>query len=248
MTADETRRCTDPKQGVKVLSYDLLEADERAQVDAHLEACRSCRDLRDQVFGDEGAFRELEYRAFKLSQRQKVPATAWFAQRLRDLWIPFAALVVLVSLFGLWMIRRPAQEPPVQLLRFQALRAATLDTTSTMLVPRLEPGIESIVLQTDRDASLLLYETNDKVLRRLLPPAGAEAPELQAHRTLEFAVPKLQDPDSRMLLVLVPAPSVVEPDVWDQAMLQHFGDRKQIDFEKVDRHWPGRIIPTIRLM
>ena len=98
MSKDGNRRCTDPQQGLKVLSYDLLEGEERQQIDAHMEECETCRDLRDQAFGDEGAFQELEYRAFKLSQRQHVPASAWIARRLQDLWIPFLVVVAPVKL------------------------------------------------------------------------------------------------------------------------------------------------------
>ena len=37
--SQEENRCTDVKQGVKVLSYDLLETQERQEVDAHLASC-----------------------------------------------------------------------------------------------------------------------------------------------------------------------------------------------------------------
>jgi hypothetical protein len=244
--SEDAGRCTDPEQGIKVLSYDLLEGEERAQVDAHLEVCRTCRDLRDQVFGDEGAFRELEYRAFKLSQRQKVPASAWLAERLRDLWLPFAVFVVLASLFALWLITRAPDVAPVALLRLQAFRAATLDTTSTVLVPRLAPGIESIVVETDQDAWLLVYETNDETLQRLLPGGDIEAPLLRARSVEEFALPPLQSAESRMVLVIVPGTVAMQPGEWDRALLKHFGGSGEINLDDPGRHWPQDAVPTMR--
>lgn len=240
-----TGRCTDPKQGIKVLSYDLLQGKERDDIDAHLEACQTCRDLCDQVFGDAGAFKELEYRAFKLSQRQKVPPTAWFARRLQDLWIPFAVVIVVVSSIGFWLVTRPPDADPVQLMRLQTFRAASLDTSSTTMMPRLEPGIESIVVQVDRDASLLVYETGDEVLRRLIPGANGVAPTLKARVAREVPLPPTQGAHSRILLIVLPSAAPVAADRWDQALLQYFrgGD---IDFEKTKHYWPDDIVPTMR--
>jgi len=239
-------RCTDPKQGIKVLSYDLLEGTERDEVDAHLEECSTCRDLRDQVFGDAGAFKELEYRAFKLSQRQKVPATAWFAQRLQALWIPFLVVLIVMSVIGFWLVRRPSEGEPVQLLRWQIFRAATLDTTSTVMMPRLEPGIESVVVQPDRDAYVLVYETGDEVLRRLIPGVHGTPPLAKARLALEVPLPPLKYAHSRILLVVLPATVTISADRWDQALLQYFGGAGDIDFEKVKRGWPDDVVPNMK--
>jgi hypothetical protein len=239
-------RCTDPKQGIKVLSYDLLEGAERDEVDAHLEECSTCRDLRDQVFGSEGAFRELEYRAFKLSQRQKVPASAYFAQRLQSLWMPFLAAIIVLSAIGFWLVTRSPEADSVQLMRLQTFRAASLDTTSTVLMPRLEPGIESIVVQTDRDAYLLVYETGDEVLRRLIPGLKGSPPVAKAREAIEVALPPTQYAHSRILLVVLPATQPIDPDLWDQALLRFFGSGGDVDFEHSRRRWPDDIVPRMK--
>lgn len=243
MSQDSTR-CTDPKQGVKVLSYDLLEGQERDEVDAHLEECETCRGLSDQVFGDEGAFKELEYRAFKLSQRQNVPATAWFARRLQDLWIPFGIAVILVSIVGFWLVTRGPDVEPVQ-MRLQTFRGATLDTTSTIAMPRLDAGIESIVLQVDRDVTLLVYETGEEALRRLVPGVGGEAPTVKARQVLEVPLPPVKYSQSRILLIVIPSLEPVEADLWDQALLKYFRG-SDIDFEQTKRQWPNDVVPTMK--
>jgi len=245
MSADRNLRCTDPQQGLKVLSYDLLEEEERQQLDAHLAECATCRDLRDQVFGDEGAFRELEYRAFKLSQRQHVPANAWIARRLQDLWIPFLAVVVLVSVIGVHLARREPEVLPVKFLQLKTMRAATLDTTSTVMVPRLEPGIATIIVETDQDAFLMVYETGDEVLRRLIPGAGRQMPLLSAQQVREVPVPPMKYVHSKILLVVIPANAPQEPDLWDVAILHHFGARKDPE-DAAKRHWPDNKRPTMR--
>jgi hypothetical protein len=160
--------------------------------------------------------------------------------------LPFALFIVLAAIFGLWLIQRAPDEPPVQLLRLQAFRAATLDTTSTVLVPRLERGIQSIVVETDREAWLLIYETNDNVLRRMLPGSDAEAPRLRSRQVEEFALPALQSPESRMLLVVVPGDAPLDVQQWDQALLNHFGGSDEIDFDSPGRHWPQDAVPTMR--
>jgi hypothetical protein len=244
MSKDDNRRCTDPQQGLKVLSYDLLEDEERQQIDAHMEECETCRDLRDQVFGDEGAFQELEYRAFKLSQRQHVPASAWIARRLQDLWIPFLVVVVLASAIGIWLARREPEPPPVRFLQLKTMRAATLDTTSTVLVPRLEPGIETIIVETDQDAFLMVYEAGDEVLRRLIPGAGRQMPALTAKRVREVAMPPVKYAHSKILLVVVPANAPTEADRWDVAILRHFGGGDGI-LVVSGHHWPEGAKPTM---
>jgi hypothetical protein len=240
----ESNRCSDPRQGIKVLSYDLLEGDERVAVDAHLHECRTCSDLRDKVFGDAGAFKELEYRAFKLSQRQRVPAMAWFARRLQDLWIPFGAIFIVASSIGFWLVTRGPEVRPIQ-MRVQTFRAATLDTTATVVVPRLEAGIEFIAVETDRDAFLLVYETGDAVLRRLVPGVQGAAPALQARTALEVPLPPTQSARSKILLVVVPSTAPLAADQWDQALLRYFGGG-DMDIENAKRRWPEDVVPTMK--
>ena len=104
-------RCTNPEVGIKVLSYDLLDAAERDELDAHLTMCAACRDLKEQTFGDQGAFQELEYRAFRLSQRQVVQAREWWPSRLRALALPISAILLLVLAIVVYLARRPPDTP-----------------------------------------------------------------------------------------------------------------------------------------
>src|SRR5437867_2780167 len=96
-------RCIDATIGVKVLSYDLLEEEEKVELDAHLEKCAACRDLRQQTFGKEGALDELAARVYRLRQRRPVEGHIWIAERLRDLWLPFMILAFVVAAVGFFL-------------------------------------------------------------------------------------------------------------------------------------------------
>ncbi len=235
-------RCVDPRLGVKVLSYDLLAGDEKAEVDRHLQTCAACSDLVEQTFGDEGALRELEWRAFKLSQRQKVAPHAWIARRLADLWLPLLGVAVGVVVLGVFLARRAPAPEQVGVMRLAALRTGVLDSLSS--VPRISPAPTSLVIEPDRDAIALVYESGAGVLRRLVPGADAAIPELQGGSTHELALPELAARGAVILLVLAPASAPRVADEWDRAVMERVGARSGPDASR--RSWPGQVEPTLR--
>jgi len=237
-------RCLDPRLGVKVLSYDLLAGEEKTEVDRHLQACSACSDLVEQTFGDEGALRELEWRAFKLSQRQRVAPHAWLARRLADLWLPFLGVLVGVVVLGVYLSRRAPEPEQVGLMRLAALRTGELDSLSSTPVPRISPAPTSLVIEPDRDAIALVYESGAGVLRRLIPGADAAIPELVAGRTHELALPALAARGAAILLVLAPASAPRVAGDWDLAVMERVGARN--DPAAGRSGWPGQVEPTLR--
>ena len=240
----ELNRCVDPRLGVKVLSYDLLTGHEKAEVDRHLQACAACSDLVQQTFGDEGALRELEWRAFKLSQRQRVAPHAWIARRLADLWLPLLGVVVGVVVLGVYLARRAPEPEQVGVMRLAALRTAVLDSLASEPLPRISPAPTSLVIQLDRDAIALVYESGAGVLRRLVPGADGAIPELQAGRTHELALPAVAAPGGAILLVLAPAAAPRVADDWDVAVMERVGAPSGAAAGR--RGWPGHVEPTLR--
>ncbi|UCE03472.1 MAG: hypothetical protein JSW67_04580 [Candidatus Latescibacterota bacterium] len=239
-----TTRCVDPKLGVKVLSYDLLEAEERDEVDEHLKVCVSCRDLVEQTFGNEGALTELEWRAFKATQRRSVHTHEWIARRLASLWVPVLVLVVGISALLLYVARRGPDPERVELLRLATFREATLDSLAAVAVPNLAPAPTSVVLRTDQDAIALVYESGDEFLRRLIPGGDAAIPELSAQETHELALPALESPASRILLVLAPLSATRVLADWDRAVFERLGGESEEDAERSG--WPLGVTPTLR--
>lgn len=237
-------RCVDPSLGVKVLSYDLLDGDEKVEVDEHLRACSACRDLVEQTFGNAGALRELDWRAFRLSQRQDVPWHAWVARRLRDLWFPFVLALLGVGIVFVSLARRAPAPEQVNLVRLAALREATLDSAAATPVPRVAPAPTSLVLEPDRDAIVLVYESGAGSLRRLIPGGDAAIPELRAGTTHELALPALAARGAFVLLVVAPLAAPRAAADWDEAIMEHVGAR-QAD-TGAGRGWPGNVTPTLR--
>ena len=237
-------RCKDLRLGVKVLSYDLLEGSEKDEVDAHLRVCSSCRDLVEQTFGDEGALRELDWRVFRLGRRQVVPAHAWIARRLLDLWFPFLVLAVGVAALSFYFARRAPAPERVHLLRLATLRTGTLDSLATQPMPHISPAPTSILLQTDRDVITMVYETDEGSMRRLIPGGMAAIPELAAGSAHELALPELQSARARLLLVVAPtsAPRLLED--WDRAVLEYLGGAPQADGKR--QGWPQDTAPLLR--
>ena len=237
-------RCVEPKLGVKVLSYDLLDGDEKAEMDEHLRACSACRDLVEQTFGNAGALRELDWRAFRLSQRQNVPWHAWMARRLRDLWFPFLLVLLGAGIVFVTLARRAPAPEQVGLVRLAALREATLDSVAAVPVPRVAPAPTSLVLEPDRDAIALVYESGGGVLRRLIPGGTATIPELRAGQAHELSLPELQSRGAFVLLVLAPSAAPRGVAAWDEAVLQRVGNRR--GDPDASRGWPGDVTPTLR--
>lgn len=239
----DEKRCLEPKVGVKVLSYDLLEGEEKSEVDRHLEACVACKDLFEQTFGDEGALRDLEYRAFRLSQRQPVAVHDWLARRLAALWLPFLAVVVGISVLLLYLARRPPETGRVRVVRLATMRGATLDSLTSLPLPRISPAPTSVIIRTDRDAIALLYETGDGTMRRLVPGGDAVVPELDAEGTHELALPELETAGARILLVLAPATAPRVLAEWDRAVMERLGG---VPEGGERRGWPAGVSPTLR--
>lgn len=237
-------RCTDPEVGVKVLSYDLLDDAERATVDAHLSQCKVCADLKEQTFGNEGAFRELEYRAFKLSQRQRVGAHDWWLRRLRDLALPLAVLIIALAAFLAYLSRRVPDVPTVGIVHLATLKDAELGGGG-MLAPRIERHSSSMVLAVDRRARVLAFEVSREQMRRLLPAADAEPITLRAFETRELPLPARLDAQARVLLVLVPIEPPTTAAEWDVAVQAYVsGSLRKGDASR--GAWPQGLIPTLR--
>ena len=236
-------RCVDPQLGVKVLSYDLLVGEEKAEVEQHLRVCSACRDLAQQTFGDAGALRELEWRAFRLSQRQVVPWHAWLGRRLLSLWLPFLLVLLGVGVLVVTLARRAPAPAQVRLVRLAGLRSGTLDSLAAVPVPRLSSALTSLVLEPDRDAIALVYEAGGGKLRRLIPGGSAAIPVLQAGAVHELALPELETQGAALLLVLAPSAAPRQTADWDQAVLQRVGPGGEGESAG---SWPGSVTPTLR--
>ncbi|MFQ5599920.1 MAG: zf-HC2 domain-containing protein [Candidatus Krumholzibacteriia bacterium] len=237
-------RCVDTRIGVKVLSYDLLEGDEKDEVDRHLEECKACRDLVEQTFGDEGALNELEWRAFRLSQRQNIEFHALIARRLRDLWLPFVVVVAGAIVLMLYLARRGPDPERVGVLRLATSREATLDSLSAAPVPRISPAPTSVIVRPDRDAIVFVYEAGDGYLRRLIPGLDRAPPELSPGRAHELVLPPLESDAARILLILAPSGAPGTLDAWDRAVYARLGGEPEEG--KQSRGWPQGVVPTLR--
>ena len=239
-------RCIDPSVGVKTLSHDLLDGEEKAELDAHLERCAACRDLLQQTYGQEGALDELAWRAWRLSQRRAVPPHAWIAQRLRDLWLPFGILALLVGIAGFYFASRESAVEKVGLHRLAFVRPGTIDSTQSLPVPILERGTNAILVRPDRDARAYVYESNHGRLRRLVPPADREPPALPADSTREIPLPPLEGPESHVLLVVLPRQAAGTTSDWDAAVMSALGKKSGTPLSVNRRHWPKGVEPTLR--
>jgi len=229
-------RCIDLAVGQKILSYDLLQGEEKRLVDAHLERCAACRDFLEQTFGREGALDEINWRAWRLMKRQRVEPNWWIPQRFHDLWLPFVLILSAVGLFSIFLMTR-GEHDAVKIRRFAVTRAATIDSTST---PHVEPGANSLFLRTDRPARAYVYEVAQGAMRRLLPPLNGDAPEVGPEEVRELTLPELQARDARIVLALVPSGAPGTLDEWDEAMFQYLGRTQG------RKGWPGGIHPTLR--
>lgn len=216
-------RCVDPSIGVKVLSYDLLEGAERAEMDAHLQVCAACRDFRQQSFGKEGALDELAYRAYLLGRRRRVEPTAWFFERLRDLWIPLLVLAGIIGGIVAYVASRGTEADSVGVLRLAVSRGSSLDSTDAVVAPRVDVHPNAVIVRPDREARAYVYEAQAGALRRLVPPADEPAPRLSPDASREIFLPELETPDSRLLLVLVPADAAGTNAEWDSAIFRRLG-------------------------
>jgi hypothetical protein len=235
-------RCVDMELGQKVLSYDLLEGEEKAAVDAHLENCAACRDFKQQIYGREGALQELNWRVWRLGRRQNVEASWWMAQRLRDLWLPFLLLLVVVSAIAFYAVSRGPERLRVHVSYFAVTRGATLDANHT---PKVDPGPNGLHLRTDRPARAYVYSIRAGALQRLVPATGADPPEVGPSEVREIRLPEITDADARIILVLAATEAPGTVDEWDAAVLAQLGnaDRK---VEAGRAGWPGHVRPTLR--
>jgi len=235
-------RCIDMALGQKVLSYDLLAGDEKLAVDAHLEKCTACRDFMQQAYGREGALQELNWRAWRLGRRQNVEASWWMAQRLRDLWLPFLLLFVVVAAIGLYAVSRGPERWRVKIAYFAITRGATLDATAT---PKVDPGPNALHLRTDRPARAFVYIMKQGALQRLVPVAGGEPPEVGPGEIREIALPEITDRMARVVLVLVAREAPGSQEEWDAAVFAELG--RASGAEQASSHgWPGDVRPTLR--
>jgi hypothetical protein len=241
----DMNRCIDPTIGVKVLSYDLLEGAERQEMDAHMQVCAACRDFRQQTFGKEGALDELAYRAFRLSQRRRVEPGAWFLERLRDLWMPLFVLLGLLLAVGVYVGSRGPETDSVGVRRLAVSRGSTLDSTSSVVAPRVDVHPEAVIVRPDRPARVYVYEAREGSLRRLVPPDDVAPPQLSPDAAREIFLPRLEAPESRVLLVLVPEAAGGDNAAWDAAVFRRLGGRQAGD-AVAGGEWPGGVQPTLR--
>jgi len=229
-------RCTNEAIGVQVLSYDLLTGEEKQAMDVHLQSCAACRDLMQQTFGTKGALDELDYRVFRLSQRQRVEPHAWILQRLRDLWLPFAMIVLFLSFGAMLVARGRRGEEAVRIMTLAVSRAGIIDTDLTQ---RIAADPEAILVRADRAARAIVYEVHANTMRRLLPGSEGAAPALIAGETRELALPPLADPAARVAILLISADDAASLVEWDAAMMEYLGrDRRG--------RWPNDAHPTLR--
>jgi hypothetical protein len=235
-------RCIDMEAGQKVLSYDLLDHREKHELDRHLETCAACRDFLQQTRGREGAFDDLAARVWRLSQRQRIEPHVWVTQHLRLL-VPLALVVALVLGVGsVWLARRGSAVETVKVLRFAVLRGATLDGSTT---PRVDVAPEAIVLRTDRDAYVFVYETRADTLRRVLPAGSLAATRVGPAEACELRLPPIQSRESRLLLVLVPGGADPMVQAWDDAVFQQLRAGRN-PHGTTQTAWPGGVQPTLR--
>ena len=239
-------RCIDPNVGVKILSYDLLSDEEKAQMDAHLQGCGACRDLRAQTFGKEGLVDELAHRVFRLSRRQRVEPHAWVLARLRDLGIPLALLVALVTSVAVYLARREPEAVSVRIVRLAVTRGGSIDSTSSDLVPRLDPNPASLIVRPDRAARAYVYELHAGALRRVVPPGDDPPPQLSPEGVQEIGLPPLEAPDTRVLLVLVPREAGGTTADWDAAVFERLGGGRTGGAASKSSAWPRGARPTLR--
>jgi len=229
-------RCTNEAIGVQVLSYDLLAGDEKRAMDAHLQSCAACRDLREQTFGTKGALDDLDARVFRLSQRQRVEPHAWILQRFRDLWLPFSMIVLCLSFGAMLVARARRGDEGVGVMSLAVSRAGILDADLTQ---RIGADPEAILVRTDRPARAFVYEVHANTLHRLVPSSDDVAPQLAAGETRELALPPLADPAARVVLVLMPADDTATVVEWDAAMMEYLGRGRKT-------RWPHGAVPTLR--
>jgi hypothetical protein len=237
----DPNRCTDLPIGQKILSYDLLVGEEKRAMDAHLEGCAACRDFKLQVFGEQGALDELNYRAWKLGQRQNVGASWWLATRLRDLWLPILLILGVGTAVFVFLATRSGSRESVRVLRFAVSRGATLDSLAS---PSLDVGPNGVILRTDRDARAYVYEIREGTMRRLVPGGTQPPPEVGRLEATELPLPPIEASDVRLLLLLVPteAPGTVEE--WDAAVFAELSRGKNPSTSAAG--WPGQVRPALR--
>ncbi len=236
-------RCTNPDIGVNVLSYDLLVGEEKEELEAHLSECKACSDLVRQTFGDEGALQDVELRAWRSARRRPIAPHEWLLNRAVALWLPAVLVLLGVVVLVTYLARRGPDPERVELVRLATARGAELDSLSRAAVPTITPAPTSLIVQPDRDAIALLYESGQDYLRRLIPGADAEIPELSGAETHELAIPALEKPTSRILLVLVPASAPRLVDAWDRAVWLNLGGEAR---EGERRGWPNDVAVTLR--
>jgi hypothetical protein len=235
-------RCIDMNLGQKVLSYDLLEGEEKLAVDTHLEHCAACRDFMQQAYGREGALQELNWRAWRLGRRQNVEASWWMAQRLRDLWLPFLLLLAVVTAIGVFAVSRGPERLRVHILYYAVTRGATLDATAT---PKVDPGPNGVHLRTDRPARVYVYVVKQGTLQRLVPGDGGAPPEVGPDEIREVRLPDITDRTARVILVIIAREAPGTLDEWDAAMFTELGHASS-ETQSGTRGWPGNVRPTLR--
>lgn len=233
------QRCIDFRIGQKILSYDLLQGEEKRLMDAHLEKCTACQDLRAQVYGKEGALDDLNFRAWKLSQRQNVASHWWIGRRLQDLWGPFLLVLLIVGGLFVFLTTRGG-EGGVRIVRFSVSRGAEIEA-STM---RVDPGPNGFILRTDRDARVYVYEVREGSMRRLVPGGIEAPPQLPRLETQEIPLPPTEA-GGRYVLVLVPVDAPGSLEEWDAAVFADLA-RNSPDAAVTAAGWPGGVRPTLR--
>ncbi len=236
-------RCTDPKLGVNVLSYDLLDAEEKEELEKHLEECTACRDLVEQTFGDEGALQDIDLRAWRSGRRRPVAPHEWFLRRVVSLWIPVLLVAFGVGALVTYLARRGPEPERVEIVQLATSRGAELDPLSNVPVPQISPAPTSLIVHTAGDVIVLLYESGPDYLRRLVPSGEMTVPELRGAEVHELSIPQLESVSARVLLVLAPASSPRVTEAWDRAVWINLGGEAR---EGERRGWPDGVAATLR--